>query len=713
MKKGQAKKFNNSKIFLVLTFFLLLGIFLKGALIALSPVVDNTNLQEFAKRRTTRDLVLPASRGTIYDNVGNVLAQDVSAYTLIAYLDETRTTNPKKPQHIVDIQHTAEQLATVLDIEEEQLVAYLSKNEVNPNIKQTEFGNAGRGLTEITKDEILALGLPGIGFIETSKRYYPNGDFLAYALGYAKSEPDGSIVGEMGLEKAYNDVLTGTSGSKSYQKDLRGYKIPNTKEYVVPAQEGKDIHLTINNNIQLFVEQAIKTSKEKYSFQEMTVIVAGAKTGEILAMSNYPSFNPNTRNIINYLDPNANLTIEPGSTMKIYTYMAAMEAGKYKGDATFKSGTVTTKDDTEIGDYDRRGWGTITFDAGFARSSNVGIVHLLRDYIDAKTLRNYLTKLGFGQKTGIELHNESTGKIDFKYETEIYNAGFGQGITTTAMQNIKALTAVSNNGVLLQPYLIKKIVDPITGEVILENNKKEIERVASIETVSKIKSLMKDVIEVGTGSPYKMEGYDIIAKTGTAQIPKTDGRGGYETSAYSVIRGFSGVYPANDPEIIIYATVTKPTQVASIASVVKEVIINTSKFLGLDKDTETEEVKVSNYKITSLKNKSLIASQDLLLKENIEPLVIGNGDIVIDQYPKVGTLVDKSDLIVLRTNSTEYQMPNLYNYSKKQVSIINKYLDLKLIYNGTGYVKNQSIKPGTKINKNDELTLDLNYNLSK
>lgn len=181
-----------------------------------------------------------------------------------------------------------------------------------------------------------------------------------------------------------------------------------------------------------------------------------AKTGALLATATTPSFDPNIRNITNYLDPTISSPYEPGSTMKTFTYMAAMENGVYNGQETYLSGTYTTTDGTVIGDHDRNGWGVITFDKGYAMSSNVGVINLINRHMSSAMLREYFKKLGFGRKTGITLPNEEAGKLDFKYETEIYNAGFGQGITTTPIQNVKAMTSLTNDGMLLEPFIVKK-----------------------------------------------------------------------------------------------------------------------------------------------------------------------------------------------------------------------------------------------------------------
>ena len=341
-----------------LFFALIIG---RGAYLALSTNIDGINIKEFSSSRTTRTDTLTATRGKIYDVNGETLAENVYSYTLIAYLDPDRTTNENNPQHVVDKEGTAQALSTVIDMSYEEILALLNKE----GVYQTEFGKAGKSLNEIQKDKILALGLPGIDFIETQTRYYPNGNFLSYAIGYAKTDSSGEITGEMGIEKQYDDILSGTDGYVTYQKDRNGYKISGTDEIRVEAEDGDDVYLTVDSSIQLFVEQAIAESAKQYAFDGVNIMVADAETGAILASASYPSFDPNTRNdIVSYLDPNVSIGTEPGSTMKIYTYMAAMEAGKYNGNDTYLSGIYTAQDGTQIGDHDRAGWGVITYDYG-------------------------------------------------------------------------------------------------------------------------------------------------------------------------------------------------------------------------------------------------------------------------------------------------------------------------------------------------------------
>ena len=387
--------------------------------------------------------------------------------------------------------------------------------------------------------------------------------------------------------------------------------------------------------------------------------------------------------------------------------MAAMEAGVYKGDDLFQSGTYVTTDGTEIGDHDREGWGNITFDRGFALSSNVGALHLVKDYIDAKTLKDYFLKLGFGQVTGITLPRESAGKIDFRYETEVFNASFGQGIMTTAMQNIKALTSISNDGILLEPYIIDKIVDPTTGEVVYEGKKNELGRVASEQTTNKMKALMRSVVQEGTGTSYKMDGYDIIAKTGTAQIASTDGTG-YLKGESDVIRGFAGMYPGDDPKVIIYATLKRPVpnSVAPLSNAIKEIIQNIAKYMDMEPvEQPTEEI--TSYEVPSYYNQNVTDIVDQLTNMQIASVVIGDGDRIIDQFPSQGTTITSKEKVYLITSGPNKVMPNLMGYSLKEADTLLSYYGISYTFTGSGYVTAQNIPEGTPITDGLVLTVTL------
>ena len=513
----------------------------------------------------------------------------------------------------------------------------------------------------------------------------------------------------MGIEKQYDAILKGEDGSRTYQKDLKGYRIADTPMYVKDAVQGKDIYLTIDSNIQFFIEQAINNSNKVYDWEWFTITIMDAKTGAILGTASDPGFDPNLRDISNYLDIFCQTPYEPGSTMKTFTYMAAMENGVYNGSESYKSGVYTTTDGTEIGDWNRNGWGYISFDKGYALSSNVGIINLINRHMNSLMLRQYFKRLGFGRKTGIELPNESRGKLDFKYETEIYNAGFGQGITTTAVQNVKAMTPITNDGMLLEPYLIDKIVDSDTKEVTLKNERKEIERVASTNTVQKMIQLMDDTVNgIGnTGSGYRIDSGELIGKTGTAQIANERG-GGYSQDIDGIISSFSGIYPKSNPQVIIYASVKRPTNgyQKSISIPVKEIVQNISKYYG-NSDSINPATETKKYTLPNLTNKKVENVRTTLDTNGIRYVLIGGGDKVIKQSPSKKSVITANDTVYLITNDSNITVPNVTGLSSKVAKDLLQKLNIKVNLDGVGYVTEQSVPEGSPITPGMEMILKL------
>ncbi len=703
MKKIKKQGVKISNLALVCAFLFLVIIIARLAHLSLSKEIDGINLQKFAQTRTTKETPIAAKRGNIYDINGNILSHDVSSYTLIAYLDSKRTTDSSKPQHVVDKENTALVLSAILDMDKDTILKYLSKE----NVYQTEFGPKGKGLNEITKDTIKAANLPGIDFIETTKRYYPYGDFASYLVGYAKKNDDDVVVGELGIEKAYNEELSGEDGYTIYQKDRNGYKIAGTKEITKEATNGNSIYLTIDNNVQFFVEKAL-SKRENYDADRMTIVVADAKTGKILAYATNPSFDPNKRNITNYLDDISGVSFEPGSTMKIYTYMAALESGVYNGKAIYKSGSFTTKDKTVIRDWNNVGWGNISYDQGFIFSSNTAVVNLMNQYMSADILREYQLKLGFGSKTGIEVPQEASGKIAYKYETEIFNAAFGQGIMTTPIQHIKALTSIANNGDLLKPYVVDRIVDA-NGEVVYQNKREVIDHVASKDTIAYIKNLMWHTVNDGNGAAhsYYIKNYDIIGKTGTAQIAKTNGKG-YLTGSRDHNRSVSLMFPKDNPQIIIYGVAKYSENINKLSSIMKEIVTNISKYYNIygeeEKYLTNSQIEIDNYL-----NKNVSSVKKELENMGLNVISLGDGETIIKQYPESGTNLLKNDKVYLLTNGTKIMMPDITNYGKIEVKNLAEMLGIGLKIKGNGYAINQSIKKDDFIT--EEMILEVEFKL--
>ena len=674
MKKS-TNKIYISKIVLFGGLFLFCAIIGRLIYLNLATTIDGINLSEFAKNRNTTKETLYATRGTIYDKNDEVLAETVDSYTVIAYLDSSRSKNSTKPKHVIDKKETAKKLAPLINMTEDRIYELLDQN----GLYQVELGPGGRGLTELQKEQIEKLKLPGIDFIASSKRYYPNLDFASYILGYVTTDDDGNTIGEMGIESKYNEELTGINGSVTYEQDASGYKLMNIPEIRIEKEDGYDVYLTIDSNVQLMTERALNNEFQNSGGEWAIFVVAEAKTGKIIASATKPSFDPNKKNITNYLNPLVSTSFEPGSTMKTYTYMTAMEKGNYDGNATYMSGTMELSNYT-IKDWNGWGWGEISYDYGYTQSSNIGVANLMQHYITGDELAAYYKKLGFGEKTGIELQGEVEGQIKFKYDIEVANASFGQGIRTTPIQHIKALTAISNNGYILNPTIVEKVVDPNTNKVVYEAKKQKGTKVASENTVNHIKELMNQVVNgSGTGTDFHLDGYDIIGKTGTAEV-YNDSTGYYYSSYEHSIRSFAGMYPKDNPKYVFYIAFKDINSSIPMSNAVKSLMQDLEAYYNL---TNVKANAKTYTKIDNYLNKNTLEVKNILDVNKISYEIIGNGDKIINQYPLGGNLVNGKLLLMTNGSFTEN---NLGGLSSKQVNHYCKMVNIPCNIKGNGYV---------------------------
>lgn len=771
------------KRFLIFYLFILFILLIQFARISLFKIVNGDNLKEIAANRTTVSKELIAERGTIYDSEGNILATNVASYTLIAYLSESRTTDLDNPRHVVDKKLTAEKISEILNAPYEYIYERLTENRY-----QVEFGSYGAKLTELEKIAIENLELPGISFIESTKRFYPNGQFASYIVGYAKeytrinlklkeeydleshyssyyekydnvkltitdenivavngnkikaikvgstffkltvgdsdkplatgiinvSKNDVSVrtdivtEGELGVESKFNNLLKGTNGSLTYQRDPSGYKIPDTPEEKVEAVDGKDIYLTIDSGIQRFLETAVKKEVEDWNSEWIIMAVMDAKTGEILGSATSPSFDPNNlSSSMSYQNPLVSYQYEPGSVMKIYTYLCAADTGNYIGSTKYASGSIKIGKD-RVNDWKPSGWGTISYDVGFTYSSNVGAIHVAKDYLSPSKLKECLQSYGFGSKTDVELSGELSGNVNFRENIELdwLSVSFGQGLSTTAIQQLQALSIIANDGYMVKPHIIKKIVDNNTNEV--TNTEVEMsDRIVSSDAAATVKKLMYDNVQTktATGYWYYIKDFDIIGKTGTAQIYEN---GHYLEGDGNYIISFAGMFPYDDPEIIIYTAIKKPDTYYSkaIAPYVQEVISNIAKYKNMYSEIEEKKTSIQKYEMPSLIGNETQSAKNKFNKMGINLIVIGNGDKIINQYPSNNSTILTGDKIFLVTNGNKITMPDMTGWSLSEVSRFAKLSKLEYKSSGHGYVVKQNIKSGQEIgNQVIEVTL--------
>ncbi len=655
-----------------------------------------------------RSDVLKAKRGTIYDREGEVIAEDSASYTLIAVLDKKVTLDPKRPRHVVDPTETAKKLSEHISLSEQEIYERLTKK----GRKQVEFGPAGRDLSHRVKEEIEKLKLPGISFIKDTKRFYPNGIFASHLIGYAQgeqtSEKSSEIVGKAGLEKSYNTLLTGKDGTLTYKGDVWNYILPNSKKQIKEPKDGKDIYLTLDKKIQTFLEDAMNKVDQKYSPERILAVVADPKTGAILGMGQRPTYHPVTREGIekNWHNEVIESSLEPGSTMKIFSLAASVEEGVFNPNATFPSGKYYLNNkQPPIKDHNQgNGWGPITYLEGVQRSSNVGFAYLL-EKMGTDTWRDYMDKFKFGQKTGIALPNEASGKILYDWPIEKVTSVFGQGTTVTSMQMIQAASAIANDGKMMKPYVVDKIVDTTTGDI--TETKPEVSgKPLSPKSAKEVRDILETVItaENGTGNQfYQLDGYSVAGKTGTAQIAAPNG--GYLQGRGNYIFSFLGMAPKDDPKLVMYVVVEKPklkqdeNGALPVSEIFKPVMKSSLQYLNIEPEKKEETVITELPKLTDM---NVQEATELLKKKDLKPVLIGNGKQILSHSPKQGDRVIKGEKVVIQTDG-DLSIPDLTGWSKRDVLKVAKLAELKINMVGDGYLIKQNIKPNSKVSAGDHL----------
>ena len=690
-------------------FFLLLGRFV---FIQVTGTAEGQVLSTKADSKYNREQVIQASRGKIIDRNGDIIVEDTLSYKMIAILSPKATNNSSIPRHVIDPAKTAQVLSNYIDMPEQDILNLLNKN-IEADKYQVEFGKYGRDISHKMMEEIKNEQLPGITFIQDLKRLYPNGQFASHLIGFALKEEteDGSAisVGKMGLEQIYDKALTGTPGKIEFKGDTKGFLLPNAQKVITEPKNGNNIYLTIDKTIQNLLEDALNKAEEKYNPEKMTAVVANPKTGEILAMSQRPTFEPNTREGLstNWLNEAVEQTIEPGSTMKIFTLASAIEEGVWDPNATYTSGAYKVFDRT-IRDHNVVGWGNITYLEGFQRSSNVSMAYLL-NRIGDETFIEYIHRFGFGEKTGIDLPHEATGTVSDKYPINRVTTTYGQGTTVTPIQLVQAMTAIANKGKMMQPYVIDKIVDPNTGKVISDHKAVEKKSPISAKTAEQVKEILASTVtsEHGTGQRFKLSEYTTAGKTGTAQIAKPTG--GYYWGRKLFLYSFLGMAPVEDPQLIVYVAVHKPdledTEVGSapVSDIFNAVTESSLKYLNI----EPENLEIAApLEMLDVMGKNVIESQQTLEAQGLKTVIIGQSETISDQFPKSGTSILSGGTVFIK-GTGEIQLPNFTGWSKRNVMVYKSLSNVPIEIVGDGYVTSQSLTAGSIVSEDTPVVVRL------
>ncbi|MFF6133416.1 penicillin-binding transpeptidase domain-containing protein [Enterococcus faecium] len=718
MEKKNLNPMNNRKKVGIILFATSIGLFFLFAVrfsyIVIGGHVAGTSLAEKTKQLYQGSEVVKAKRGTIYDRNGVALAEGASSYSIKAILSKTYTSGDKKLYvEEKNFDKIAEILHKNLSIDKKDALNILEDG-AKKELYQVEFGSYGKNISQETKQNIEAdmkkEGVAGLYFVDHQARMYPNGVFSSHFIGYAVPDKDeNGLVGKLGLESAYNDILSGKDGKIIYQKDNFQNPLPGTVAEEEKAVDGQDIYTTLDSRLQSYLETLMDQVNEEYQPEELTAVLMKAKTGEILAMGQRPTFNPETMEGLtgkdaiwrNFLVQDS---YEPGSTMKVFTTAAAIEEGEFNENETFQSGKIQVEDAT-INDHDFGEKGVLTMRQALSWSSNVGMV-ILEQRLGGRWY-NYLQKLGFGQSTHSGLDDEVNGALPTSNIVDRAMSAYGQAVGVTNFQMMKAFTSIANNGTMIQPRYISKVVDPQTGEE-RTTQTEVLGQPFSKETTEKVREYMRDVVESENyGSAYgvySVPGYNVSAKTGTAQIASDTG--GYQTGDTAYLYSIVEMVPSEDPDYVLYLTMKHPKTYdrMALAKIANPLMKRAMDFKETEEDSDTE-TKTEKVSVADYRNLEADVAAADAQKSGLQPVVIGNGKKVQKQSTANGDQLISGEKLILYTGGDKL-MPDVTGWSKADIMKLGKILGIEVSFDGDGYCVKQELAPYEKITE-DKLSFTL------
>ena len=685
---------------------------------------SNTSLNDYIYSVSNVEETIFASRGSIHDSNGAVLAKDVQTWDIICYLDENRLSSGNKIAYVDNFSTTAKLLAPILDTSELDIYESLQSGKDN-NLYQTELGTAGRNLNEEQVEQIKAItDLHGIGFRNSYKRYYPYGSQVSPQLiGFAKSDNTGKLIGMLGIEESFNEELSGTDGYHSYQQDKNGYILPGMYDNTVEAVNGYDIYLTLDLSIQEALNNCLQTTIEYKNASRAWGAVVEINTGKILAWAQTPSFNPNNITSddveVNY---GSQLVYEPGSVMKSVIYAAAMDMGVYDGSTTFDSSPYCFLDDTTrtyagnerdcIYNVSHLNWGTIPLDYGLIYSSNVATTTLLSKYVGIDNYQDYLDRFHLYQRVNTDGIDELAGYTNYGLSAaDCITATYGQGSSVTMLQLLQAYTSIFGNGEMIKPYFVDKIVDPNNNKVIYEGTRNVVSTPISEKTAKDMQALLRRVVsdEAGTCRHYEATSVGVMGKTGTSEIA-IDGSYSDSETIISCMLGF----PYDNPQYMVYYAYVSPETVYYNYDIkpVPDLIDRIALLEGLTVDeTNVGERHINKYSMPSLISKNLDEAISSLEKYNSDVYIVGDGNVVLSQYPRVNDDLYTNEKVFLYTGGN-VTLPDFTGWTRKEVICYWSLSNLPIQLNGYGVAYEQSIPIDSVVDGSEEIVIkfrEINY----
>ena len=674
------------------------------------------------------DTEVEAKRGTIYDRNHQVIAQEVDAWTIVAYLDESVVDENGDPDYVKDAEKTAEKLCKVLPDAKESNVEKILEKAMDQGLSQTELGTGTKRLDEETMEKIKDLDLPGIDFIETTNRYYPTTPYSSTMVGFAAyDEDEQKIVGKMGLEQTMNDLLAGEDGHVQYQQTVDGSILPGTTTVYKEAVDGDNVVLTLDSSLQSVVEKAMKETIENNRATSAWAVVMEVETGKILAWASYPTYDQNEhKEIPSYTDAVSSMVYEPGSVMKPFTYATAIDTGTFPYNTMYRAGSFEYGYDAANNKinrvsgvatgyptiYDAQGndYGTLTFEDGLALSSNVGICELLANYMNYDSLGKYLDRFGFFQETGIPYISEQTGTKNIDVPMDYLRTGFGQSSSITVLQLMQAYSAIFNDGVMVRPYVVDSIEDAKTGEVKKQYSTKAKGTPISKETANKVTEMMKHVLDEGmSGDRFAIDGVSMAAKTGTGEIYNVE-QGKYDTVNYT--SSVMAAAPAEDPKIMVYWGMIGPNYEAYSAKQFQDIMRAALIAYGVSSETKERdktqaEEKWETYTMPNLVNHSVSYAGSKTENWKCQMVYIGGGSTILRQYPQAGSTISSQDRVFLLTDGNVITMPDMTGWTRKDITAFWELTGIQIQTDGYGVVMSQSVEPETPISTDTAISVTM------
>lgn len=721
-KKNKKIKFNEGRVLAFLLAIVILFLVLVGRLLYIS-IFRSKDYKAMAEEQWTNEIQIDARRGRILDRnnrelavTANVFRVDLDLITLRKYIDKKETDNIE----------VAKLLAEALEMDEEKV---LSRIELTyPSGNPANSATLIRRVEKEKADKVKALDINGVIVSEDTKRYYPNGDFLSHTLGTTNADGEGLS----GLELYYNEELMGIPGVRVSEVSGNSASNPYSETSFTPPVDGKDMTLTIDENIQYFVEKVAEDALKKHNADSVSIAVMNPNNGEILGMVNKPGFNPNNpyegSEAFNGKDESAKLqnmwrntivsdSFEPGSIFKIITSIAAIEENIAGKDEVYYCDGSLNVAGRNIKCWKPGGHGVQNFNQTLENSCNVAFMEMGAK-LGAEKLNEYIKLFGFGTQSGIDLPGEATGivkNVEDINAVDLATISFGQTNTMNGIQFMTALNAVANGGDLIQPHIMKelshkdgngtKIIDEVFVPKIQEN-------IVDEKSTMRVKEALESTVSKGSSKDAGIEGIKVAGKTGTAE--KVDPETGTYGAGY--IASFAGFAPYDNPQVSLIVIIDNPKNGEHFGGIVAapfagELFNNIFNYISLNEgqlDQKDESVIIPD-----LRGDKVTSAEKTLNELGVNCVIEGDGTFVTSITPLPGYKVKKGDSITLYAgsrfdrNEKEIVVPDFRKLNKEEAEKILKSLGLKGEFEGEGEIKEQSISAGEIIKSGDKIKFKL------